>query len=73
MNLPQTLERIVWTFINAAIVNLGSAALLDVDAWKGAALAGGTAVLTYLSLIARTRLSVLPDPGDGLPGLEVDP
>lgn len=69
MNLAQTLERIVWTFIAAALTNIGGAVLLDLDAWKAAALAGINAVVTYVLLIARTRLAVLPDPGEGLPGL----
>lgn len=37
-----------------------------------AAVAGLTAVANAILIIARYRLSVLPNPGEGLPALEVD-
>jgi len=69
MNIPATLERIFWTFVAAALTNVGGAVLLDLEVWKAAALSGVNAVLTFVLLIARQRLAILPDPGDGLPGL----
>lgn len=74
MNLRDTLERIVWTFIAAALGALGTNEVLslDLDAWQAAALAGGAAVTNLILLIARDRLAVLPSPGDGLPGLPAE-
>ncbi len=67
-------ERTVWTGIQAGTAALAAspvaAAVLDVEVWRAAlALSGGaalTAVLTAVSVIARYRLSILPDPGSGL-------
>lgn len=71
MNWPDFAERMLWTFVLAALANLTGAALLDLDQAKAAALTGLTAVFQAVSLVARKRLAVLPDPGDGLPGLPV--
>ncbi len=38
-----------------------------------AVFAGVTNVANFLLIVARVRLSVLPNPGDGLPGLPVEP
>lgn len=68
MNVAQTAERLVWTFVAAALTNVTGAALLDLDVWKAALLAGINAAVTFVLLVARQRLDSLPDPGDGLPG-----
>ena len=72
MDLRDTLERLVWTVIAAVLTNLSSVALLDIAAWKGAALAGLNGGMTFVLLVARSRLAVLPEPGEGLPGLPTD-
>ena len=73
MNLPQTLERLLWTAVAAGCAGLIGVPLMGLDVWQAAGLSALAAVINYVSLIARYRLSVLPDPGDGLPGFEVDP
>ena len=72
MNARDTLERLVWTVIAAILTNLSSVALLDIAAWKGAAMAGLNGGMTFILLVARARLATLPDPGEGLPGLPAD-
>lgn len=71
MNIANTLERIVWTFVAAAGGALIAPAIFDFDvtAWQAAAIAGVGAVVNFLTQLARWRLSVLPNPGDGLPGM----
>lgn len=65
------LERILWTFVAAFLGALTGAAVLslDVTALQAAAMAGLGAVANAVLVFARWRLSVLPDPGEGLPGL----
>lgn len=65
------LERLFWTFVAAFLGTLLGAAVLDVDvdALQAAAMAGLGAAANFVLLIARWRLSVLPNPGEGLPGL----
>lgn len=65
------LERILWTFVAAFLGALTGAAVLslDVTALQAAAMAGLGAVANAVLVIARWRLSVLPNPGEGLPGL----
>lgn len=72
MNLRDLAERLFWTVVAAALTNLGSVGLLDVAAWKAAALAAINGAVTFLLVVARQRLAVLPDPGAGLPGLPAD-
>lgn len=64
----QFAERLVWTFVSAFLGALVGASVLDVDvdAVQAAALAGLGAVANAVTLFARWRLSVLPDPGQGL-------
>lgn len=69
MNLRDTLERLFWTVVAAASTNLSTVALFEIAAWKGAALAAINGAMTFILLVARTRLAVLPEPGAGLPGL----
>lgn len=75
MNLRDTIERLFWTFVAAFVGALivGGTGLVgvDLDALEAAAFAGGGAVANFILLVARARLKVLPDPGDGLPGLPV--
>lgn len=66
------LERILWTAIAAALTAVVGAPILDVEAWRAAAFAAGTSVSTAVLVIARWRLSILPDPGAGLPGIRPD-
>lgn len=66
------LERLLWTFVAAFLGILVPASVSDLSAWQSilasAALAGGVAVANSVLIFARYRLSVLPDPGDGIPG-----
>jgi len=65
-------ERMVWTFVAAfmsALVSpqLAQAAGVDfsLTAMQAALLAGTSSVVNFLTVIARWRLSVLPNPGRG--------
>lgn len=69
MNYRDTAERLFWTVIAAALTNLSTVGVLDIAAWKGAALAALNGGTTFVLLVARSRLAVLPEPGEGLPGL----
>ena len=71
MNVAQTLERLVWTFVAAAGGALIAPAIFgfDVSALQAAAIAGVGAAVNFVTVFARYRLSVLPNPGEGLPGL----
>ena len=85
MKIRDALERLLWTFIAAFLgALLGSpivlqvieaAADVDVDlsilstALVSATLAGLISVANAVLIIARWRLSVLPNPGSGVPGL----
>lgn len=64
-------ERVFWTFVTAALTNLAGATVLGIEAWKAAAMTGLAAAINAVLVIARWRLSVLPDPGQGAPGLPV--
>jgi hypothetical protein len=72
VNVAQTLERLVWTAVAAAGAWLIGVPLLGLDVWQAAGLSALAAVVNYVTLVARSRLAVLPDPGDGLPGLRAD-
>lgn len=65
------LERLVWTFVvTTTTTTIGNGILgLDLELWKMAALQGVGAVIQSIVLLARYRLSMLPSPGEGLPGL----
>lgn len=70
MKLHDVLERAVWTFIQAFLAALviqpatGLAA-----AGQAALLAGVSAVIASLTVVARVRLDALPNPGEGVPGI----
>lgn len=74
MNVRDFAERLVWTFVAAAGGALIAPAVFgfDVSALEAAAIAGVGAVVNAVTQYARWRLSVLPSPGEGLPGLPVD-
>jgi hypothetical protein len=77
--LRDLLERTFWTMIAAALGTIPaaqfSAAVFDLDVSAlqtigvAALTAASTALVNGLLVIARWRLSILPDPGNGLPGL----
>jgi hypothetical protein len=69
MNIRDTLERLFWTLVAAFLGALGVSDLIDISALQAALAAAASAGVNFLLLVARARLSVLPDPGDGLPGL----
>jgi hypothetical protein len=56
-------ERLFWTALAATGGNLTAAALFDLSAWKMAAATGLVAAIQCVSVFARWRLSVLPNPG----------
>lgn len=64
----QFAERLVWTFVSAFGGALVGANLIgiDIDALQVAAIAGLSAVVNSVTQLARYKLSVLPNPGDGL-------
>lgn len=66
--LRDTLERLFWTFVAAFLGTLVGTAVLDlgVSSLQAAAVAGLGAVANAVLLLARWRLSVLPNPGEGL-------
>lgn len=57
------LERVVWTGVASAATNLGGAVVFGVAVWKAAALTAIAPSVNAVLIIARWRLSVLPDPG----------
>ena len=66
-------ERLVWTFVAAFTSALVSPPVaqaaglnLSLTALEAAVLAGASAVVNFVTVVARWRLSVLPDPGAGL-------
>lgn len=67
MNLQDTLERLVWTVVAAGGGSLIAGPLLGVSSWQAAGVAALSAGVNFLTLLARTRLAALPDPGSGLP------
>jgi len=89
MRFRDALERLLWTFLAGFLgALLGSPILVEVIeaaadvpvdlsllwlALVSAILAGLVAVANALLILARYRLSVLPNPGEGVPGLPVEP
>ena len=71
MKLRDFLERLFWTVVVAGPASAASAALFDIEAWKAAAMTGLAAGIQCVIVFGRYRLSVLPNPGEGLPGLPV--
>ena len=89
IRLLDALERLAWTFVAGFLSSLLAVPVLveilentsnvDIDLsalWVlllGALVSGLTAVANALLILARWRLSVLPDPGRGLPGATFPP
>ena len=73
MKFRDAIERIFWTAVAAAGGAVAGAAIFEVEAWKAAASAACAAAIDAVLVVARWRLSVLPNPGTGLPGLPVEP
>lgn len=71
MNIRDTAERLLWTVIAAFGGGLiaGGIDLIHVSTLEAAGVAGLTAGVNFVLLVARKRLAALPDPGAGLPGL----
>ncbi len=65
MRVRDAAERLVWTFVAGFFGALAAGQLLDLDlaVWQAAAIAGVADVVNAVTLLARWRLSVLPDPG----------
>ena len=64
--IRDTFERLFWTFVAAFGGGLLVPALIptiDLSAIEAAALSGVAAVVNAITLIARDRLAVLPEPG----------
>lgn len=64
--LRDTAERLFWTFVAAFGSGLLGPALvpsIDLSAFDAALLSGLAAVVNSITLLARRRLDVLPDPG----------
>lgn len=74
MTFRDTCERLLWTVVAAASGALIAPAVFDfsVSALQAAAIAGVGAAVNFVTIVARARLAVLPDPGAGLPGLPVE-
>lgn len=73
VRLADLLERLLWTFVAAFTSALVSPPLAEVagveislSALEAAFLAGTSAVVGFFTVVARWRLSILPDPGSGL-------
>lgn len=81
-------ERVFWSFVSGFLGSLlatpvmldviENVAKVEIDVTTmgavviSAAFAGFTAAANAVLVVARWRLSVLPDPGEGLPGLPTD-
>lgn len=72
MNVRDTLERLFWTVLAAFLGALGVSDAIDITAVQAGIVAATSAGVNFLLLVARWRLSVLPEPGAGLPGLPTD-
>lgn len=74
MKPQQVIERLFWSGVVSGLAVLTGSALFgwDVDALQAAATAAIGAVLNGITQVGRYRLSVLPDPGQGLPGARVE-
>ena len=63
MNWRDTAERLLWTAVAAFGSTATAAGTIGISVLQAGLLAAWTAVWTFLLLLARTRLAVLPDPG----------
>lgn len=69
MNIRDFAERLAWTLLAAFLGALSVGGLLDISTLDAAIAAAASAGVNFLLLVARARLAVLPEPGEGLPGL----
>lgn len=69
MRWRDLIERVFWTAVAAAGAALPATIVFDLKVWESAAAVALTAAINAVTVIARNRLSSLPDPGEGLPGL----
>lgn len=65
-------ERLFWTVVAAFLGGLTVGGVVDISTLDAAIIAAVSAGVNFISLVARARLAVLPDPGAGLPGLHTD-
>lgn len=72
MNIRDTLERLFWTVVAAFLGSLAFGAVTDLSTIDAAVNAAAAAAVNFLLLVARARLAVLPEPGEGLPGLPTE-
>ena len=68
MNWRDTAERFVWTCVSAFLGALTVSSAIGISALQAGAVAAASAGANFLTVIARTRLSVLSDPGEGFGG-----
>ncbi len=73
VRLVDLAERLVWTFVAAFTSALVTPPLaqaagveLSLSPLDAAFLAGASAVVNFITVVARWRLSILPNPGAGL-------
>lgn len=59
------LERVLWSSVSAGLGTLVAGPLFDIDAVAAAGVAAAAGAINAVLVIARWRLAVLPDPGDG--------
>jgi hypothetical protein len=64
-----TIERLFWAVVAAGLGALAVSDVIGISALEAAVVAGAGAGVDFLTLVARSRLNVLPSPGEGLPGL----
>lgn len=69
MKIRDSAERLAWTLLAAFLGALSVGGLLDISTLDAAIAAAASAGVNFLLLVARARLAVLPEPGEGLPGL----
>ena len=62
------LERVVWTFITSFSAGLSASTMFNLSTVRSAALAGGAAVFTLISIPVRNKLPVVGNVGTGLFG-----
>lgn len=64
-------ERLFWTLVVTTLSAVTTVQVLDlsVKAWQIAVMQAITAAVQLVLQYGRQRLAVLPDPGQGLPGL----
>lgn len=71
MKLRDTVERLFWTALAAFTGSLSAGAIFsyNMGVVRAAGIAAVGTLINGITVLARQRLSVLPDPGEGLPGL----